>query len=84
MQLEDTGAALQFLASLGTDECFNTAPENASKDELIAHTLQKEIMQTAKPASYCGEELNNYYDVPNTKYARTCRMDSSVAFGWCY
>ena len=58
-QLENTGAALQFLASVGTDESYHNRPQHPapSKEELISYTLQQEIMQAAKLGSYSGKNL---------------------------
>lgn len=54
-QLEDPGMAVQFLASVSTDEAFQNRPKlKPTKEELVCYTLQQEIMQTSKLNSFSG------------------------------
>lgn len=54
-QLEDTGMAIQFLASVSTDEAFQNRPKMfPTKEELGCYTLQQETMQTSKLNSFSG------------------------------
>ena len=54
-QLEDPGMAIQFLASVSTDEAFQNRPKMfPTKEELVCYTLQQETMQTSKLNSFSG------------------------------
>ena len=47
--------ALQFLATVSTDESFRNRPKsNPHKEEIVEYTLKQEIMQTSKLGSYSG------------------------------
>ena len=54
-QVEDVGMAIQFLASVSTDEAFRNRPKSRpTKEDLVSFTLRQEIVQTSKLYSYSG------------------------------